>query len=500
MIAKKSSFLLAILAIGSVFLFATSWGRAEKTERVFAGVSCVSPPPGMVSWWPGDGNAVDIHGANNGTLINGTSFASGKVGQAFSFDGSDDGLLVPDVPALNFGEGADFSLDAWIRLTPNAPTPSTNHFTILSKRFAPTDTAKPTGFELFLFEGKLGFQLADDSEANGFYQNFIATTPDLRDGNFHHVAATLDRGVVDGGRLFVDGQIVLTFDTDIETGDLSTTEPLRIGIHATDGFDAFFSGLIDEVDIFNRTLSPTEVLAIYSAGDAGKCKDFSIFLPMIIKPCQGHYLDNFNDSDSGWPSSDSSTSQIGYLADEYRILVKTANSWSGARPGVQATDFRVSVDVRNAIGAGGTYGIIFGLAEDWSQFYTFEIGLDGFYRIWQYGSGSWTLLELDSSSQINSGTASNRLRVERNGSQIKAYANGQLLITLTNSSFIGERHVGLITSTYDQANLDARFDNFDVCSFSGSLNVTHQPLLMQTGQSLAIIWSSSTDDVSSRSR
>src|SRR5439155_8470225 len=30
--------------------------------------TCVTPPSGMVSWWPGDGNANDIQGGNNGTL------------------------------------------------------------------------------------------------------------------------------------------------------------------------------------------------------------------------------------------------------------------------------------------------------------------------------------------------------------------------------------------------------------------------------------------------
>jgi len=36
---------------------------------------CVSPPPDLVSWWPGDGNALDIQSGNNGTLQNGATFA-----------------------------------------------------------------------------------------------------------------------------------------------------------------------------------------------------------------------------------------------------------------------------------------------------------------------------------------------------------------------------------------------------------------------------------------
>ena len=61
--------------------------------------TCVPPPASMVSWWPGDENANDIQGNNNGTLQNGATFAAGKVGQAFSFDGVNDFIEVPNSPA-----------------------------------------------------------------------------------------------------------------------------------------------------------------------------------------------------------------------------------------------------------------------------------------------------------------------------------------------------------------------------------------------------------------
>ena len=61
---------------------------------------CVSPPPGLVAWWPGEGNANDIAGNNNGTPYNGVGFASGEVGEAFMFNGTNSYVEVPDSPAL----------------------------------------------------------------------------------------------------------------------------------------------------------------------------------------------------------------------------------------------------------------------------------------------------------------------------------------------------------------------------------------------------------------
>src|SRR5262249_23476230 len=64
--------------------------------------SCTPPPPGMVAWYPGDGNTNDFVGSDNGTPVNGAAFAPGLVGQAFKFTADlDSGVLIPSSPALN---------------------------------------------------------------------------------------------------------------------------------------------------------------------------------------------------------------------------------------------------------------------------------------------------------------------------------------------------------------------------------------------------------------
>jgi hypothetical protein len=74
-----------------------------------------------------------------------------------------------------------------------------------------------------------------------------------------------------GGKLYVDGQPVGTFDPTSQSGDLTTTEPLRIGRHASSSLSTFFKGRIDESSIYRRALSDDEVRAIYAASSAGKC-------------------------------------------------------------------------------------------------------------------------------------------------------------------------------------------------------------------------------------
>src|SRR5436305_1344242 len=76
---------------------------------------CVSMPTGMVAWWRAETNANDSVGNHHGALDNGTSFASGQVGTAFSFDGTNDFVSVGDTTDWNFGTN-DFTIEFWTKL------------------------------------------------------------------------------------------------------------------------------------------------------------------------------------------------------------------------------------------------------------------------------------------------------------------------------------------------------------------------------------------------
>jgi hypothetical protein len=254
--ALEPNEIAAIYAAGSA-------GKCTSTNP--PPVVCVPAPGGMVSWWRADADATDSHGQNDGVLIGETTFVTGQVGTAFWFDGVNDGVMVADAAELNVGPGQDFTIEAWIQAEPHAT--DFGVMSILSKRVAP-NLINAQGYELALHYGKLGGQLADERQQ---HNNFISSGPDLLDGAYHHVAMSVHRTATNGGKLFVDGQEVLTFDPTIQPGDLTTTAPLRIGKHASDWFDGSFRGRVDEAAFYRRALGAAEIAAIYAAGSAGKC-------------------------------------------------------------------------------------------------------------------------------------------------------------------------------------------------------------------------------------
>ena len=79
-------------------------------------------PRGLVSWWKGDDDATDHMGNNNGTLENGAGFALGEVNDAFSFNGSNQYVLIGQPVPADLQIQNNITLSAWAitNLTPKA--------------------------------------------------------------------------------------------------------------------------------------------------------------------------------------------------------------------------------------------------------------------------------------------------------------------------------------------------------------------------------------------
>jgi hypothetical protein len=221
---------------------------------------CFTPPDSMMGWWTGDGNANDISGnINHGTLQGGATYGSGKVANAFTVINAADYVTVPNHTSLNFGT-LNFSIDAWVKTTD-----STSVLNIVDKR---TGTASnPVGYSLFISSGKLAFQMGDGQAT----LNHSSSAPSVSDGKWHFVAVTVERKNTTGGKLYVDGNLIFTFDPTTRPGSITNTAPLFIGQRHISSATQF-KGQIDEVEIFNGVLSAGEVFSIFAADSAGKCK------------------------------------------------------------------------------------------------------------------------------------------------------------------------------------------------------------------------------------
>jgi hypothetical protein len=220
--------------------------------------SCTAPPSGLAAWWPLDEvvgpRAAEFLSRHDGRYVNAPRPVLGVVGRALHFNGVSDSVEVPDDQELNFGTG-DFTFVTWLRTTEQRGVQS-----ILDKRLA------SVGYHVFLYNGRLGLQLADGSYTN--YGSPLA----VADGQWHLVAITVERGRPDGIHWYLDGVPVgPPADPTGHPGSLSNASPLRFATRTVSP-DGWWSGDLDEPALFSRALTAAEVQAIRLAGAAGLCK------------------------------------------------------------------------------------------------------------------------------------------------------------------------------------------------------------------------------------
>ena len=243
----------ANVILGDSFNQASNYGFSELfLSTGSAAQTCVMPPSSMVSWWPGDGNTNDIQGGNNGSWVGTPAYASGEVGSAFSFDGSSY-VTVGNPPSLNI-TGDQVTLDGWIN-------PSVNNNDVVY--FGKTAYGENDYAMIFQFNEVTGMMKTSAGEI------ILGSTFVPPVNQWTHVAFTYDGTTM---KLYANGVLI---STQPASGNLVADSPeFGIGGRATDPFGRSFrfTGAIDEVEVFDRALTDSEIAGIYLAGGAGKCK------------------------------------------------------------------------------------------------------------------------------------------------------------------------------------------------------------------------------------
>jgi hypothetical protein len=218
---------------------------------------------GAVAHWPFDDQmnpTADLVGGHNGALIGTASFncidhyPHSSSGCAVQLFGGSDLVQVADDPALSFGPSSPMSVALWFK-----HETSQTGVHILSKRqgcVGPLDT--------------INYQLAwDPVSANGLQfasgGGIVETGVPIQLGAWMHMAVTYDgAGTL---LIYVNGEQVAQALSYSLSG--MNNDPLRIGAGGSCGGN--FQGLIDEVWIFNRALSPQEIGVLAATNPASYC-------------------------------------------------------------------------------------------------------------------------------------------------------------------------------------------------------------------------------------
>ena len=195
---------------------------------------------------------------------------AGAIGTALTFDGVNDFITVTDSTYFDFMGLGDFTISAWIKTSDDG-----NEMAILSTYVSGSDA----GFYLRKSaSNKLHLHLNDGSNSKD-----PTTATSINTGAWVHVVATCDR----------DGNVSLYLDTIAEyadsmtsIGDISNSQDLLIGALLTTP-SQLWAGQIDDIKIYNRVLTTTEIGQLYNSGS-----------PVQVLPASSYNLDTKQAIDS----------------------------------------------------------------------------------------------------------------------------------------------------------------------------------------------------------
>lgn len=250
------------IAVGTLCLLVITSNKDARAQ------TCVTSPRGLVSCWPADGNAKDIIGTNDGTLENGTTFAPGLAGNAFSFDGIDDFVNVPDSASLDALTSA-ITVDVWVnpQITPNGSMwIFARRDPLVSEGFSLLIGCPATGCSAEVGPTRVLVTVRTTTSPTPSGSTFESTTGIIKFGQWQHIVATADTttGQV---RVFLNSQAVpltVTFGPSTISGSLSSVSNLFFGRRQSPTAEGQalagpYQGLMDELKLFNRALTAREV-------------------------------------------------------------------------------------------------------------------------------------------------------------------------------------------------------------------------------------------------
>jgi hypothetical protein len=210
--------------------------------------------PGLIAYYPFNGNANDESGNGNNGIVHGAALTQDRFGNpngAYGFDGQSSYIAVPESPTLDIT--GPITIAAWIK-------PTVASGTYIVTKGDPTVGGNVYDLDIYPGQVRSLFQY----QGGGSATRGATGATNIVSGTWQHVAVTWDGATV---TVYYNGQPDGTGPFSLNTDGPITTSSmdLEIGRYYGGGL-LCFAGDIDDVRIYDRALSPSEIQALSISG------------------------------------------------------------------------------------------------------------------------------------------------------------------------------------------------------------------------------------------
>jgi subtilisin-like proprotein convertase family protein len=296
-------------------------------------------PSGKVAWWKAQNNALDSAGTNNGVASAGVTYGPGVIGNAFVLNGTTSQIIAPASASLAV---SSFTMEGWVNPTQITTAIPIGEYAPPSGRVGPHLWLNVTG------PGSIYANIRQLVPVWGDHP--IQTANNIVPSNkWSHIALTLNQTTGDA-RIYLNGALVASQNLGIFTP--GTSVPFNIGYRPTGSVDAGagtrFPGKIDELSIYNRSLSASEIAGIYHAGNFAASASASLsYLDTDQDGIPDFWEDTFTTNLVFTPSNNNDRDGDGYTdLEEY-------NNWLAGPHALTVTNTPVGMDLVQLCGQTG---------------------------------------------------------------------------------------------------------------------------------------------------
>jgi hypothetical protein len=242
---------------------------SQEIQNIYTGTvpaACLQLPAnlqqGLVGYWPFCGNANDESGNGNDGAVNGATLAEdrfGNAGSAYSFDGLDDYIIANASTSLDASSYSEITLSAWVNTVEFSPTGSASKIITHTS----IDGSNGQQYALSVQHDSALYFLAGTGqfEANGINVSSAV----LFTNQWQHAIMTYDGESV---RFYINGNLVFT-KQESDNFPTSPTGALVFSSIQSSQYNRLYNGLLDDIAIYNRALTPEEVTQLYAVQSTG---------------------------------------------------------------------------------------------------------------------------------------------------------------------------------------------------------------------------------------
>ena len=230
----------------------------------------------------GESNTNDSFGTNNGTPQGGLTYTTGKIGNAFTFNGSNSYVRIPNT-SNQFNFTGDFSISVWINQTTDGNLFNNYYATSATNRY---------GYNLYLQGGRVRFATYNGNTATSSNIG-QATATVINTNTWYQVVIT--KTTSNAFKMYINGvlQTLSVINGDLSLNPIySSSNTVNIG--AEQGISDFLNGRIDALNMWNRELTSSEITELYNSGNGAQYITDSFY-----KPTTSDALNTYNGTAQG---------------------------------------------------------------------------------------------------------------------------------------------------------------------------------------------------------